>query len=255
MSPALPRVAIVTGAARGIGAAGSPSGSAATSPCCGRARPRRDRARTRSPRSGPRVPTARWSASTCPTRDSVAAAVVPSRRGPRCADRARQQRRHHPRQPALQDEHDDWDSRMAASTWRLPHDLAAQAHMTQAGWGRIVNLSSSSALGNRGQANYAAAKAGMQGLRRRPWPSSSRRFGVRHGQRHRTRLHRHRDDPCDGGAAGVSRVPGRAGAKEDAGAPVGTSRTSRMPSFFVSDGASFVTGQVLYVAGGPRLIR
>ena len=36
--------------------------------------------------------------------------------------------------------------------------------MTSAGWGRIVNLSSVSALGNRGQANYAAAKAGLQGF-------------------------------------------------------------------------------------------
>jgi 3-oxoacyl-[acyl-carrier protein] reductase len=41
---------------------------------------------------------------------------------------------------------------------------AAQQHMTQAKWGRIVNLSSSSALGNRGQANYSAAKAGLQGF-------------------------------------------------------------------------------------------
>ena len=41
---------------------------------------------------------------------------------------------------------------------------AVQAHMVEAGWGRIVNLSSTSALGNRGQANYAAAKAGMQGF-------------------------------------------------------------------------------------------
>ena len=41
---------------------------------------------------------------------------------------------------------------------------AAQAQMTQARWGRIVNLSSTSALGNRGQANYAAAKAGLQGF-------------------------------------------------------------------------------------------
>src|SRR5207249_8699770 len=41
---------------------------------------------------------------------------------------------------------------------------AVQKHMTEAGWGRIVNLSSTSALGNRGQANYAAAKAGLQGF-------------------------------------------------------------------------------------------
>ncbi len=41
---------------------------------------------------------------------------------------------------------------------------AVQGHMTRAGWGRIVNLSSTSALGNRGQANYSAAKAGLQGF-------------------------------------------------------------------------------------------
>ena len=37
-------------------------------------------------------------------------------------------------------------------------------HMRAAGWGRIVNLSSTAALGNVGEANYAAAKAGIQGL-------------------------------------------------------------------------------------------
>src|SRR3712207_8863901 len=41
---------------------------------------------------------------------------------------------------------------------------AVQRHMVEATWGRIVNLSSTSALGNRGQANYSAAKAGLQGF-------------------------------------------------------------------------------------------
>ncbi len=41
---------------------------------------------------------------------------------------------------------------------------AAQKYMIDAKWGRIVNLSSVSALGNRGQANYSAAKAGLQGF-------------------------------------------------------------------------------------------
>ena len=41
---------------------------------------------------------------------------------------------------------------------------AVQKHMIEARWGRIVNLSSTSALGNRGQANYSAAKAGLQGF-------------------------------------------------------------------------------------------
>ena len=41
---------------------------------------------------------------------------------------------------------------------------AAQKHMIEQKWGRIVNLSSTSALGNRGQANYSTAKAGLQGF-------------------------------------------------------------------------------------------
>src|SRR5207253_311023 len=43
---------------------------------------------------------------------------------------------------------------------------AAQQYMVQQKYGRIVSLSSTSALGNRGQANYSAAKAGLQGLTR-----------------------------------------------------------------------------------------
>ena len=41
---------------------------------------------------------------------------------------------------------------------------ATQRHMVDAHWGRIINLSSVSALGHRGQVNYSAAKAGIQGL-------------------------------------------------------------------------------------------
>src|SRR5262245_57247656 len=39
----------------------------------------------------------------------------------------------------------------------------AQTHMTQQGSGAMVLISSTSALGNRGQANYSAAKAGIRG--------------------------------------------------------------------------------------------
>ena len=64
-----------------------------------------------------------------------------------------------------------------------------QKHMVDAGFGRIVNLSSTSALGNRGQANYAAAKAGPAGLHQDP---RHRARQVRHHrQLHRARLHRH----------------------------------------------------------------
>ena len=60
---------------------------------------------------------------------------------------------------------DDWDAVLGVHLrGAFLMSRAVQAHMTTAGWGRIVNLSSTSALGNRGQANYAAAKAGMQGF-------------------------------------------------------------------------------------------
>ena len=64
--------------------------------------------------------------------------------------------------------------RMSTADWDAVMDVhlrgaflmtrAAQTHMTQARWGRIINISSTSALGNRGQANYAAAKAGLIGF-------------------------------------------------------------------------------------------
>src|SRR3982075_1541028 len=61
----------------------------------------------------------------------------------------------------------DWDTVMNVHLrGSFLMSKAAQAHMTQAKWGRIVSLSSVSALGNRGQANYSTAKAGLQGLTR-----------------------------------------------------------------------------------------
>ena len=60
---------------------------------------------------------------------------------------------------------DDWDAVMSVHLrGAFLMTRAAQAHMIEAKWGRIVNLSSTSALGNRGQVNYAAAKAGLQGF-------------------------------------------------------------------------------------------
>lgn len=68
---------------------------------------------------------------------------------------------------------DDWDTVMRVHLrGAFLMSRAAQAYMTEQGWGRIINLSSSSALGNRGQANYSAAKAGLQASPRR-WRSNS----------------------------------------------------------------------------------
>ena len=41
---------------------------------------------------------------------------------------------------------------------------AVRRHMVDAGWGRVINMSSAPALGNNGQSNYSAAKAGLQGF-------------------------------------------------------------------------------------------
>src|SRR5690348_855616 len=60
---------------------------------------------------------------------------------------------------------DDWETVMNVHLrGSFLMSRSVQKHMVDQRYGRIVNLSSSSALGNRGQANYSAAKAGMQGL-------------------------------------------------------------------------------------------
>ncbi|GAA5019803.1 3-oxoacyl-ACP reductase FabG [Kitasatospora paranensis] len=129
---------------------------------------------------------------------------------------------------------------------------AVQGYMTKAGWGRIVNLSSTSALGNRGQANYAAAKAGIQGFTKtlalelgkfgvtanaiapgfietEMTAETARRIGVGFDEFK---------------AAVAARIPvGRTGEPRDIAHAV---------SFFAGEGAGFVSGQVLYVAGGPQ---
>ena len=77
---------------------------------------------------------------------------------------------------------------------------AAQRHMVAQKSGTIVLISSTSALGNRGQANYSAAKAGIQGLAK----TLSIELGrVRdHRQLRRPGIHRDGDDGADGCADG-----------------------------------------------------
>ncbi|MFD5228690.1 SDR family oxidoreductase [Streptomyces qaidamensis] len=129
---------------------------------------------------------------------------------------------------------------------------ATQKYMTDAGWGRIVNLSSDSALGNRGQANYSAAKAGLQGFTK-TLAIELGKFGITvnavapgfiatdmtaaTAQRLGMTF-----DALKEFAAGQIPVR-RVGAPADIAAAV---------SFFVREDASFVSGQVLYVAGGPK---
>jgi 3-oxoacyl-[acyl-carrier protein] reductase len=148
---------------------------------------------------------------------------------------------------------DDWDAVMTVHLrGAFLMTRAVQQHMVQARFGRIVNLSSTSALGNRGQANYSAAKAGVQGF--------TKTLALELGRY---------DVTANAVAPGfvetdmTAATAARVGVdfedfKRAAAAQTSVGRTGRPEdiahavSFFASEGAGFVTGQVLYVAGGPQ---
>ncbi|GAA3617347.1 3-oxoacyl-ACP reductase FabG [Marihabitans asiaticum] len=148
---------------------------------------------------------------------------------------------------------DDWDSVLGVHLrGAFLMTKACQAYMTQEKFGRVVNLSSTSALGNRGQANYSAAKAGMQGFTK-TLAIELGKFGVTANaiapgfiQTDMTAATAERMGvPFDDFIAYAAKeIPvQRVGQPEDIAA---------MASFFCSEQAGFVSGQVVYVAGGPR---
>jgi 3-oxoacyl-[acyl-carrier protein] reductase len=147
----------------------------------------------------------------------------------------------------------DWDTVMNVHLrGAFLMSKAAQKYMTEAKFGRIVSLSSVSALGNRGQANYSTAKAGLQGFTK-TLAIELGKFGVTANaiapgfiQTEMTkataeRIGRDWEEYVAERAAGIP--VNRAGVPEDIAHTV---------SFLVSEGAGFVSGQVIYVAGGPR---
>jgi 3-oxoacyl-[acyl-carrier protein] reductase len=147
----------------------------------------------------------------------------------------------------------DWDSVMAVhlrGAFLMAREV--QTYQTKEKWGRIVNLSSTSALGNRGQANYSAAKAGMQGFTK-TLALELGRFGV----------------TANAIAPGFIATEMTAATAERMGVTFDDFKTAaarEIPvqrvgepadiahavSFYASEGAGFVSGQVLYVAGGPK---
>ena len=148
---------------------------------------------------------------------------------------------------------DDWDSVINVHLrGAFLMSKAAQKTFVDQKYGKILNLSSTSALGNRGQANYAAAKAGVQGFTR-TLALELGPFGVNvnaiapgfiatemtDDTARRLKLDVDEFRRLNAEANPVKRV----GQPEDIAAAA---------SFFCSEEAGFVSGQVLYVAGGPR---
>ena len=150
---------------------------------------------------------------------------------------------------------DDWDTVMNVHLrGAFLMSRAAQKVFVPQKYGKIVNLSSVSALGNRGQANYAAAKMGIQGF--------TRTLGIELGP-YGVNVNAIAPgfiatDMTDATAArvGMSVEDFRAAAADGNPAKrVGTpADIAAVAAFFCSDEASYVTGQTLYVDGGAKLV-
>lgn len=147
----------------------------------------------------------------------------------------------------------DWDTVLGVHLrGAFLFSQATQQHMVEQRWGRIVNLSSTSALGNRGQANYAAAKAGLQGFTK-TLAIELGPFGVTVNAVAPGFI------VTDMTAATAARMKiDFETLQKHAEAEIPVRRVGRPEdiahtiSFLASAGASFVSGQVLYVAGGPK---
>jgi 3-oxoacyl-[acyl-carrier protein] reductase len=147
---------------------------------------------------------------------------------------------------------DDWDMVLGVHLrGAFLMSRAAQKFMVEQRFGRVVNLSSSSALGNRGQVNYSAAKAGMQGFTK-TLAIELGQFGVTANavapgfiatDMTAATAARVGMGFEEFQAAAASQIPvRRVGQPDD---------IAHVISFLVSEGAGFVSGQVIYVAGGP----
>jgi 3-oxoacyl-[acyl-carrier protein] reductase len=151
--------------------------------------------------------------------------------------------------------------KMSASDWDTVMNVhlrgaflmtrAVQKHMVDAKFGRVVNLSSSSALGNRGQVNYSAAKAGLQGFTK-TLAHELGKFGVTANAVAPGFI------VTDMTAATAARIGmGFEEFQAAAAAQIPVQRVGRPEdvanaiAFFTGDAAGFVSGQVMYVAGGP----
>lgn len=152
--------------------------------------------------------------------------------------------------------------KMTDSDWQTVMDVhlkgsfnaarAVQKYMVEKKYGRIISISSTSALGNRGQANYATAKAGLQGFTK-TLAIELGKYGITANavapgfietemtKETASRIGISFEDLVN---ASVSQIPvGRSGKPADIANAV---------AFFADERSSFVNGQVIYVAGGPK---
>jgi len=139
----------------------------------------------------------------------------------------------------------DWDEVLAVNLKGVFLATKAVARvMAQRRWGRIVNISSVVGLmGNAGQANYAASKAGVVGFTKACAKElAGRNITVNAVAPGYIQTEMTKKLPERAKEAFLSAIPlGRAGTAEDVAAAVG---------FLVSDEAGYITGQVLQIDGG-----
>jgi 3-oxoacyl-[acyl-carrier protein] reductase len=150
---------------------------------------------------------------------------------------------------------DDWDTVMGVhlrGTFAITK--AAQKYLVEQRYGRIINLSSTAALGNRGQANYSAAKAGLQGFTKTvaielgPFGVTANCIAPGYIDTEMTRATAERMGiPLEQRLSEyAARMPvRRVGQPED---------IAHAALFLASERAGYVTGQVLYVDGGRWLV-
>jgi 3-oxoacyl-[acyl-carrier protein] reductase len=148
---------------------------------------------------------------------------------------------------------DDWDTVIDTHLkGTFLFTRAAQQSMVSSRWGRIINVSSVAALGKRGQSNYSAAKAGLQGMTKTHAielgqfniTTNSVAPGFVETPMIRQNAERQGLDFEEYKAGVAKNIPLRRVAQ-----PIDIANAIAL---LASEDAGFINGQIIYVAGGPR---
>ncbi|MCW2539082.1 MAG: beta-ketoacyl-ACP reductase [Frankiales bacterium] len=150
---------------------------------------------------------------------------------------------------------DDWDTVIRVHLrGAFLCSKAVQQYMVQARYGRIISMSSTSALGKRGQANYATVKAGLQGLTKTlavelgPFGVTANAIAPGFIETAMTRSSAERtgstiDEMREGT---IAATPTRsAGVPDD---------VAHVAAFLAAEESGYLTGQVIYLDGGRGLV-